>query len=174
MKVKPKEIFVNLPTVLLLESEDKAGEISSNVNAFIHGKVHMKYDVLGVLGGQTVVIFYLQRNDEFHSLRNQFMDLIDHEENSYEQILDLVEESHIVPELPNDEELPNNFFLSKEQMSKLTTQRLLAYKKKLYKYPEGPDWETDDNMNKSRPEWQEAYKNIKEVLSSREHVERKC
>ena len=80
MKVKPKEILVNLPTVLLFDIEDKAADFASNINTIIHGKVHVKYDVLGALGGQIVVIFYLQRNDEFHSLRDDFMELIYREE----------------------------------------------------------------------------------------------
>jgi hypothetical protein len=48
-------------------------------------------------------------------------------------------------------------FLTKFQMERLTTARLLAYKNKL--------------ITKSHPSWQEAYKNIKEVLTTREHVE---
>lgn len=66
-------------------------------------------------------------------------------------------------------------FLTKEQMQKLNTKRLLAYKDKLMKFPEGPNWDLEchDRMNKSKPEWKEAHANIKEVLASREHVKRK-
>lgn len=49
----------------------------------------------------------------------------------------------------------NKLFLTKEQMEKLTTKRLLAYKKSLMKYPEGPNWEEHNvfRMNKQHPEW---------------------
>jgi hypothetical protein len=66
-------------------------------------------------------------------------------------------------------------FLTKEQMQKLNTKRLLAYKDKLMKYPEGPSWDENnvDRMNKSKAEWKKAHANIKEVLAGREHVKRK-
>lgn len=76
-------------------------------------------------------------------------------------------------------------FLNKVQMEKLNTKRLLAYKSKLMTYPESGcenplcDCHCDDvdcypdTMSKMRPEWKEAYKNIKEVLATREHVEKK-
>lgn len=63
-------------------------------------------------------------------------------------------------------------FLSKEELEKLTTPRLLAYKNKLMKYPEGPSWEEDNvfRMNKQDPRWQELYALVKNILNSREHV----
>ncbi len=83
MKVKPKELLVNLPVVLLFNGEDsadQAAQFASNVNTIIHGKVKMKVEELGTLGGQLVVIFYLQRNNEFTELREQFMKMIESEE----------------------------------------------------------------------------------------------
>lgn len=63
-------------------------------------------------------------------------------------------------------------FLTKWQMERLTTARLLAYKDKLMKYHETPNWEDVSYISKSHPLWKEAYKNIKEVLATREHVEK--
>ncbi len=64
----------------------------------------------------------------------------------------------------------NELYLSKEQMEKLTTKRLLAYKAKLMKTNEQPN-EDGTGISKEHPLWKEAYKNIKEVLATREHVE---
>lgn len=62
--------------------------------------------------------------------------------------------------------------LSKEQMEKLTTKRLLAYKNKLMKVPEEASWgDPNGQLNKSDPEWQRIYTELKEVLATREHVE---
>lgn len=62
--------------------------------------------------------------------------------------------------------------LSKQELEKLTTKRLLAYKNKLMQVPEGPSFDEDnvDRMNKQNVEWQHAYFLVKEVLSTREHV----
>ena len=62
--------------------------------------------------------------------------------------------------------------LTKEQMQTLTTKRLLAYKNKLMQCHDGPNWDFDkyNDFDKSSPEWQEIYTNLKEVLSTRENV----
>ena len=64
-------------------------------------------------------------------------------------------------------------FLTKEELQKLTTKRLLAYKNKLMKCPETPNWDEYNRpvMNKQDPKWQDLYAMVKEVLSSREHVD---
>jgi hypothetical protein len=68
--------------------------------------------------------------------------------------------------------------LTREQMEALTTERLLAYKNRLYKVPEGPsydEWEpggTHYGVHKECPEWQQTLATAKEILSTREHVER--
>ena len=80
MKVKPKEVFVNLPVVLLFANEDEIPQLASGFNTFLHGKVKLKYEILGSLNGQFVGIFYLQRNDEFAQLREQFVSMIEQEE----------------------------------------------------------------------------------------------
>lgn len=49
-------------------------------NTFVHGKVKMKYEVLGILGGQYVALFYIQRNSESQQLHDEFAALIEQEE----------------------------------------------------------------------------------------------
>lgn len=80
MKTKPKEVFVNLPIVLLFNTEDEIPQLASGFNTFLHGKVKLKYETLGALNGQYVGLFYLQRNDEFHQLRDEFVRLIEEEQ----------------------------------------------------------------------------------------------
>jgi hypothetical protein len=80
VRVKPKEVMVNLPVVLLFNVEDDIPELASNFNTFLHGKVKLKYEMLGTLNGQFVGLFYLQRNDEFSQLRNEFIRLIEEEQ----------------------------------------------------------------------------------------------
>jgi len=80
MQVKAKEVLVNLPAVHLFTQEGEDAVLAGGFNTFLHGKVRLKYESLGMLGGQYVSIFYLQRNNEFTELREQFMDLILQEE----------------------------------------------------------------------------------------------
>lgn len=80
MKVKPKEVFVNLPMVLLFNTEDEIPQLASGFNTFLHGKVRLKYEVVGELNGQFVGLFYLQRNIESQQLRDEFEALIQVEE----------------------------------------------------------------------------------------------
>lgn len=72
MKVKPKEIMVNLPIVLLFDQLEEADTFASNINTLIHGKVRLKKDVLGMLTGKHMAIFYLYRNDEYTYLCDEF------------------------------------------------------------------------------------------------------
>ena len=70
---------------------------------------------------------------------------------------------------------PQMKYLSKEEMEKLTTRRLLAYRNRLLKCRE--TYSEDNDLNKSETvkessEWQENYKLTKTVLACREHVER--
>ncbi len=80
MKFKPKEVMVNLPTVLTFTHEGEDAALAAAFNTFIHGKVHMKYEPLGMLGGQYVSLFYMQRNNESQQLRDEFMAAILQEE----------------------------------------------------------------------------------------------
>ena len=62
--------------------------------------------------------------------------------------------------------------LTTQQLEKLTTKRLLAYKGALMKVPETPNWdEPDARLNKSSDEWQTAYAELKAVLSTRENID---
>ena len=83
MKVKPKEVLVNLPAVHLFQNEDEITALAAAVNTIIHGKVKVKCEVLGSLGGQVVGIFYLQRNHEFQQIRDDFVGLIQQEETAF-------------------------------------------------------------------------------------------
>lgn len=80
MKVKPKEVLLNLPIVLMFTHGYQIPEFASNINQLMHGKVKVKYEEVGVLGEQYVGLFYLQRNDEFSQLRQEFVTLIEQEE----------------------------------------------------------------------------------------------
>jgi hypothetical protein len=78
--MKPKEILVNLPAVHLFATEDEIPALASAVNTFVHGKVKIKCETVGVLGGQFVGLFYIQRNNESQDLREKFISLINEEE----------------------------------------------------------------------------------------------
>lgn len=80
MKVKPKDIKVDLPTVRMFHNSEDIADFAININSIIHGKVKVKYEELGLLYGKCVGIFYLQRNNEFASLRSEFVEAI----NEYE------------------------------------------------------------------------------------------
>lgn len=80
MKVKPKEVLLNLPITLMFRDYHEIPEFAANINQLIHGKVKIKYEELGCLGGEYVGLFYLQRNDEFTEMRKEFKDMIEQEE----------------------------------------------------------------------------------------------
>ena len=71
--------------------------------------------------------------------------------------------------------------LTKDQLDKLNTKRLLAYKNKLLSVRESYCWcdctyEKVDGvkcLNKEHPTWQDIYELVKKILSTREHVARK-
>ena len=80
MKIKPKEIYVNLPIALTFNKQDEVPAFASTINTIIHGKVKIKCEEIGFVGGQYVGLFYLQRNGEYQDLRNSFLELIEAEE----------------------------------------------------------------------------------------------
>lgn len=80
MKIKPKEVLLNLPTVIMFADYHEIPSFASNINQVLHGKVKVKYEELGMLAGQYVGLFYLQRNDEFDDLRSTFTQMIEREE----------------------------------------------------------------------------------------------
>ena len=88
MRVKPKEVTLDVPIALIMRDDFEAGKFASNINSVLHGKVKLKTDYVGSLDGGEVFIFYLQRNDEFSELRESFIKLIEEEEsNSYDRIV---------------------------------------------------------------------------------------
>jgi len=82
MSFKPKEVLVLLPKVMAFNDQQEAATLAANFNSFIHGKIHLKYEVLGMLNNQQVVLFYMKRDQESQQLRDQFMQMNLQEEQS--------------------------------------------------------------------------------------------
>lgn len=80
MKVKPKEILVNLPVALMFNDSGEIASFAANINTILHGKVRLKFEELGKLGDQFVGLFYLDRNAEYFEIRNEFVQMIEREE----------------------------------------------------------------------------------------------
>lgn len=80
MRVKPKEVLINLPVALLFDESWEISSFAANINTILHGKVKVKLEEIGMLGGRYVGLFYLQRNDEYHQIRDEFVRLIEQEE----------------------------------------------------------------------------------------------
>jgi hypothetical protein len=188
MKAKPKEIMVNLPAVHLFATEDEISATAAAINTIIHGKVKIKCETIGILGGQFVGLFYIQRNNESQEMREEFVQLIEQEEISNVSL----EERFTLPAVEDDDDPFSNEptdeetykvprkrhkvkkLLTKEQMENLTTARLLAYKNSLMEVPETPNWdEPGYQLNKTSQEWKDTYYTLKDILATREHVERK-
>ena len=64
--------------------------------------------------------------------------------------------------------------LSKEEMEKLNTTRLLAYKRSLLSCRETPSWDNDNpkELTKDTKEWRDIHKEIKDILATREHIKK--
>lgn len=73
--------------------------------------------------------------------------------------------------------------LSRQEMEKLPTKRLLAYKSRLLRVSDGQCDCGDSGCNhnrerlleigvfiKSSPQWKELYNTVKEILNTREHI----
>ena len=80
MKVKPKEVLLNLPVALLFDEPWEIASFAANINTILHGKVRLKAEELGALGGRFVGLFYLQRNSESQQIHDEFIRLIEQEE----------------------------------------------------------------------------------------------
>ena len=80
MKVKPKEVLLNLPVALLFDQPWEVANFAANINTILHGKVRLKAEELGSLGGKYVGLFYLQRNNESQEIHDEFIRLIEEEE----------------------------------------------------------------------------------------------
>lgn len=79
MNIKPKDIRVNLPIVLGFDDPEEIPKFAATINTIIHGKVKVKCEDLGILGTQYMGLFYIQRNDEYQELRDDFIGMIDRE-----------------------------------------------------------------------------------------------
>ena len=79
MHIKPKDIKVDLPAVFSFDDFNEIPALAAAINTIIHGKVKVKCEELGLLGGKYMGIFYIQRNDEYQDLRNEFVSMINHE-----------------------------------------------------------------------------------------------
>lgn len=106
MKVKPKEIMVNLPAVHLFSTEDEIPALAAAINTIVHGKVKIKCEVVGVLAGQFVGLFYVQRNNESQEMRDEFVRMIEIEESGELTSRDVALED---PPLPTDEPYQDPF-----------------------------------------------------------------
>lgn len=80
MKIKPKEVLLNLPVALLFDESWEISSFAANINTILHGKVRLKAEELGTLGGRHVGLFYLQRNNESQEIHDEFVRLIEEEE----------------------------------------------------------------------------------------------
>lgn len=80
MRVKPKEVLLNLPVALLFNEPWEIPSFAASINTILHGKVRLKVEELGTLGGQYVGLFYLQRNGESQQIHDEFMRLIEEEQ----------------------------------------------------------------------------------------------
>jgi len=99
MKFKPVEVLVCLPTVLTFDSVDEDAALAAGFNTFLHGKVHLKYEFLGMLGGKFVSLFYMQRNHESQQLRDEFMDaILQDEQERYKQATAVKEQPALTDE----------------------------------------------------------------------------
>lgn len=102
MKVKPKEVLLNLPVALLFDEPWEIASFAANINTILHGKVRLKAEELGVLGGRFVGLFYLQRNSESQQIHDEFVRLIEQEESSNHD--NSFVPSSDIPPLPQEEE----------------------------------------------------------------------
>lgn len=79
-KIKPKDVLINVPVVLEFTDYREIPIFANDFNKLLHGKVKLKSEELGILNGKYMGIFYLERNSEYTSLRNSFMNMINEAE----------------------------------------------------------------------------------------------
>jgi hypothetical protein len=68
-------------------------------------------------------------------------------------------------------------FPSKEEMEKMSTKRLLSFKKKKLSHPYNDNnyyrlrgWFPEEDLQAEKAEYMRAYQDLKSVLATREHV----
>lgn len=79
MKIKPKEVLVNLPCHFEFLHEDECAQMAANINAILHGRTRVKYDVMGTRGDLLICILYTERNREYLEYREFIEWLVDPE-----------------------------------------------------------------------------------------------
>lgn len=109
MKVKPKEVLLNLPVALLFDEPWEIASFAANVNTILHGKVRLKAEELGSLGGRYVGLFYLQRNNESQEIHDEFIRLIEEEEITQHDSSFVP--SSAIPPLDNSDDLKHDICL---------------------------------------------------------------
>lgn len=89
MKIKPKEILVDLPSYFSFKDYHEIPLFAQNLNKIMHGKTKVKYEELGMCDKEYVGIFYLERNKEYNEFRsfvknnilnNEYKDFIEDDE----------------------------------------------------------------------------------------------
>jgi hypothetical protein len=104
MKVKPKEVLLNLPVALLFDASDEIAAFAASINTILHGKVRLKAEELGILGGRHVGLFYLQRNNESQQIHDEFMRLIEEEEVADRALPPLSDDEPVTDKHPREED----------------------------------------------------------------------
>jgi hypothetical protein len=80
MHIKPTQISVTLPTTLFCKNEEEVAKFAADINSIIFGKVKIKYTGMGMISDKYVGILYLQRNQEYQKLYDEFRQLIEDQE----------------------------------------------------------------------------------------------
>jgi hypothetical protein len=72
-------------------------------------------------------------------------------------------------------QLRQRALLSRKAMEQLTTERLLAYRNRLYSVPESAGHHDEYGLyvHKGHDAWKQAMGDLKEILAGREHVPNK-
>lgn len=70
MKIKAKEVLVNLPVYFEFETEDELAQMAANINSILAGRTRLKYEIMGDRGDKIIGLLYLERNREYSELRD--------------------------------------------------------------------------------------------------------
>lgn len=70
MKIKAKEVLINLPVYFEFEHEEELAQMASNINSVLAGRTRVKYEVMGDRGDKIIGLLYLERNREYGELRD--------------------------------------------------------------------------------------------------------
>lgn len=76
MRIKPKEVQVNLPCHFEFHDESECVQMVSNINAILRGRTQVKYDLMGSRGQMLVGLLYLERSKEYQDYRNFLLKVV--------------------------------------------------------------------------------------------------